>query len=316
MAANTDRGMLSFDVSSLFANVSLTFTIELILDRLYSACAINCQDKPRTRRCEESRILLNAPTSDFQFMTELETTLMDRPEQKGVRQWHRYVDNTFVLVELDTNVLGVLNILNGFHPSIKCTFEVEESGSPPFLDVRVSRFTSSDPVCLFNLLLTRHRVEEGVVLHLLDWICMSLRWHTHQHRLNQTSKQKQQGAELNHGCTCRSSIRRQLDRTNEEEDPSFNWINFPRSWRSVHSQTSMSLADVPPDETPRTWSSTIKHSVRNNMQGLWRHLRRHDGTANSSQAAWTWCIEEHIRSNWQKSKNLPYVDLLESAIRP
>ena len=176
-SANTNKRMVSFDVSSLFSNVPLSFTIELILDRLYPACAINCKDKPRTRQCkecyrrEEFRILLNAVTSDTQFifngniyvqhngvvmevplapiiadvfMAELETTLMDRLEQKGVREWHRYVDDTFVLVEPDTNVQEVLDILNSFHPSIKFTFEVEESGSLPFLDVRVSRFTSSD----------------------------------------------------------------------------------------------------------------------------------------------------------------------------
>ena len=127
--------------------------------------------KVRLGRRKEFRILLEAATLDTQFMfdgnmyvqhngvamrahlapiiadvfmAELETTLMDRLEQKGVREWHRYVDDTFVLVEPDTNVQDVLDILNGFHPSIKCTFEVEESGSLPFLDVRVSRSTSSD----------------------------------------------------------------------------------------------------------------------------------------------------------------------------
>ena len=117
-SGNTDKRMLSFDVSSLFTNVPLTFTIELILDRLYPACDNICKDKPRTRQCrecyrhEELRILLNAATSDTQFMfdgrifaqrngvvmgaplapiipdvfmAELETTLMDRLEQKGVR---------------------------------------------------------------------------------------------------------------------------------------------------------------------------------------------------------------------------------------
>ena len=176
-SGNTDKRMLSFDVSSLFTNVPLTFTIELILDRLYPACTINCKDKPRTRQCKECyrrgefRILLEAATSDTQFMfdgkifvqhngvamgaplapiiadvfmAELETTLMDRLEQKGVREWHRYVDDTFVLVEPDTNIQDVLDILNGFHSSIKFTFEFEEANSLPFLDVRVSRSTSTN----------------------------------------------------------------------------------------------------------------------------------------------------------------------------
>ena len=78
------------------------------------------------------------------FMAELETILMDRLEQRGVREWHRYVDDTFVLVEPNTNIQEVLDTLNGFHSSIKFTFEVKDSGSLPFLDVRVARSTSSD----------------------------------------------------------------------------------------------------------------------------------------------------------------------------
>jgi hypothetical protein len=107
-------------VSNLLTNVPLTFTIELIIDRLYPACAINCKDKPRIRRCkecyrrEEFRSLLEAATSETQymfdgniyvqhngvamgtplapiiadvFMAELETTVMDHLEQKRVREW-------------------------------------------------------------------------------------------------------------------------------------------------------------------------------------------------------------------------------------
>ena len=176
-SGNTDKRMLSFDVTSLFTNVPLTFTIDLILDRLYPACTINCKDKPRTRQCKECyqradfRILLQAATSETQFMfdgniyvqhngvamgaplapiiadifmAELETTLMDRLEQKGVREWHRYVDDTFVLVEPDTNIQEVLDVLNDFHPSIKFTYEVEKDDSLPFLDVRVTRSISAN----------------------------------------------------------------------------------------------------------------------------------------------------------------------------
>ena len=73
-SGNTDKRMLFFDVSSLFTKVPLTFTIELILDRLYPACTTNCKDKPRIRRCKECyrrgefRILLQAATSETQFM--------------------------------------------------------------------------------------------------------------------------------------------------------------------------------------------------------------------------------------------------------
>ena len=60
------------------------------------------------------------------FMAHLETTLMNQLEQVGVCEWHRYVDDTFVLLRPNTNIDDVLNILNGFHSSIKFTHEVEE----------------------------------------------------------------------------------------------------------------------------------------------------------------------------------------------
>ena len=85
-----------------------------------------------------------APIITDIFMAKLETTLMDHLEQKGVHEWHRYVDDTFVLVEPNTDIQEVLDILNGFHPSIKFTYEAEEDNSLRFLDVRVSRSTSTN----------------------------------------------------------------------------------------------------------------------------------------------------------------------------
>jgi hypothetical protein len=165
-SVNANRRMLSFDVINLFTNVPLSFTITLILDRMYPACTIDCKDKPRKRQCqkcyrrEDFRILLNAVTSDTQcmfddqifvqhngvamgaplapiiadiFMAELETILMDTRERKGLCEWHRYVDDTFVL-----------EVLNCFHPSFKFTYEVKQDNSLPFLNVQVTRSPSLD----------------------------------------------------------------------------------------------------------------------------------------------------------------------------
>ena len=66
-----------FDASSIFTNVPLAFTIELILVQLCPACTINGKDKPiihRYQECyrrEEFRILLQAVTTDTQFMAKL-----------------------------------------------------------------------------------------------------------------------------------------------------------------------------------------------------------------------------------------------------
>jgi hypothetical protein len=48
------------------------------------------------------------------FMAHIETILMDRLMDMGVCEWHRYVDDTFVLIELTTNVFDVLHILKNY----------------------------------------------------------------------------------------------------------------------------------------------------------------------------------------------------------
>ena len=80
-----------------------------------------------------------APVLADIFMTHMETTLMDDLKRIGVCEWHRYVDDTFVLVDPGTKVDDILSILNNFHPSIKFTHEHEANDSLPFLDVRVTR---------------------------------------------------------------------------------------------------------------------------------------------------------------------------------
>ena len=164
--------MVSFDVTSLFTNVPLRFTLDYILDRMYPVCSKTCDKLARAKKCSNCRkrkdldTLLKAATSDTHFlfdskiykqhngvamgaplapvvadifMAHMETSLMDELMKIGVCEWHRYVDDTFVLIEPTTNVVDVLNILNSFHPSIQFTYEVEASRSLPFLDVRVTR---------------------------------------------------------------------------------------------------------------------------------------------------------------------------------
>jgi hypothetical protein len=82
-----------------------------------------------------------APVMADIFMAHMETTLMDELKRIGVCEWHRYVDDTFALVDPDTKVDDILSILNNFHPSIKFTHENEANDSLPFLDVRVTRST-------------------------------------------------------------------------------------------------------------------------------------------------------------------------------
>jgi hypothetical protein len=121
--------MVSFDITSLFIKVPLTYTIDLILDKMYPTCPVRCKYKQRSRLCVECKkrsnfeYLLRIATSKTHFifdknmyvqhngvamgaplapiiadifMSHLEETLMDRLKQNGVCQWYRYVEDTFV----------------------------------------------------------------------------------------------------------------------------------------------------------------------------------------------------------------------------
>jgi hypothetical protein len=154
-----DKTMVSFDVTSLFTKVPLTYTINLILDKIYPTCSSICKYKQRSRLCVECRnrsdfenllriatskthfifdkkmyvqhdgVAMGAPLAPIIadiFMSHLEESLMDRLKQIGVCEWYRYVDDTFVLVEPTTKVENVLQILNNFHPSISFTHQPEK----------------------------------------------------------------------------------------------------------------------------------------------------------------------------------------------
>jgi hypothetical protein len=80
-----------------------------------------------------------APVIADIFMAHMENSLMEQLEKIGVCEWHRYVDDTFVLLEPGTNIDDVLHVLNEFQPSIKFTHEPEKDNTIVFLDVQVIR---------------------------------------------------------------------------------------------------------------------------------------------------------------------------------
>ena len=82
--------------------------------------------------------LVGAVMTDI-FMAQLDTMVTDGLRRIDVCEWHRYADDTFVVVQPGTNVVDILSILNDSHPSIKLTYETEANNSLPFLDVRVTR---------------------------------------------------------------------------------------------------------------------------------------------------------------------------------
>ena len=151
--------MVSFDVSSLFTNVPLEFTIDLILEKVYKKKLV----KTRLKR-EEMKELLEMCTKEMHFsfdgriyqqtdgvcmgsplgpvlanvfMVHLEETLAPKMID-SMPVWKRYVDDTFTAVKKG-EIDDIIVKLNSFHPNIKFTHEFEAERSIAFLDVKIMR---------------------------------------------------------------------------------------------------------------------------------------------------------------------------------
>ena len=154
-----DSLMVSFDVTSLFTNVPLDFTINVILDKIYEEKLISTKLKREDMKLlfemctKEMHFSMNekiykqvdgvamgsplGPVLANVFMVELEKQVLPLLAGK-VTSWERYVDDTFTFVK-KTEVENVISILNNFHRDIQFTHEVEKNGTIAFLDVSVKR---------------------------------------------------------------------------------------------------------------------------------------------------------------------------------
>ena len=157
LKVDNEHDMVSFDVSNLFTNVPLEFTIELILKKVYNKKLIKTKLKK-----DELRELLRMCTKELHFtyngktyqqkdgvcmgsplgpvlanvfMVYLEESIA--PKLKPIMPiWLRYVDDTFTLVKKG-KLQEILRVLNNFHENIKFTHEFEENNKIPFLDVLI-----------------------------------------------------------------------------------------------------------------------------------------------------------------------------------
>ena len=138
--------MVSFDVTALFTNVPLDFTINLILDKIYKEKII----KTNLARKDLEK-LLNLCTKEMHFsfnnqiykqingvamgsplgpvlanifMVELEKKLVPNLADK-MPLWFRYVDDTFTFIK-NVDIENVKSVLNNFHSDIKFTNEIEK----------------------------------------------------------------------------------------------------------------------------------------------------------------------------------------------
>ncbi|XP_062518280.1 uncharacterized protein LOC134193468 [Corticium candelabrum] len=156
-----DEVMVSFDISSLFTNV----TIDEASDVMKSILQQDDSLQERTSLCPDDVILLlnTCLTSTYfsyknLFYQQKEGTAMGSPVSPIVanlfmeyfehlaltsapyvpRLWKRYVDDIFCIMK-KSQVNSFLQHLNSIRPSIKFSMELETNGCLPFLDTLLSR---------------------------------------------------------------------------------------------------------------------------------------------------------------------------------
>ncbi len=159
MRPRSNQTMISFDVVSLFTNVPLEKTIDIILRKVYQEKLVKTKIKWKDMKkllylCTKEGhftfngetyvqidgVMMGSPLGSLIaniFMCELENNLVPTMGTK-LEEWTRYVDDTFALIEPDS-INDVLRILNSYDPRIQFTFETETNNSIPFLDVLVKK---------------------------------------------------------------------------------------------------------------------------------------------------------------------------------
>ena len=154
--------MASFDVTSLFTNIPVDETIEIISNQLFA----NCMYFEGIDRSQFTKLLsLAVKNSHFTFNDRIyqqidgvamgsplgplfanifmsfheKSWLYNCPSAFKPLVYRRYVDDCFLLFKSSDHVPLFLNYLNHQHPNISFTSELEKDGKLPFLDVEISR---------------------------------------------------------------------------------------------------------------------------------------------------------------------------------
>ena len=160
---NTDTFMTSFDVKSLFTNVPLAETIDIILNKLFPSTNtfFHGFNRLNFKKLLELSVIDThftfngkiykqvdgmamgsplGPTFANIFMSFLEESFLSQcPASFKPVFYKRYVDDTFLLFREENHAASFLHFVNTFHPNIKFTMEAESSNQLPFLDILVSR---------------------------------------------------------------------------------------------------------------------------------------------------------------------------------
>ena len=157
-----DQGyrFVSFDVESLFTNVPLKRTINIVLSRVFDDKSIDTTLQKRTLKkllidsCTKTAFSFDnvlfeqidgvsmgsclAPVLANIILTELEKVIVDELVRSGtVKFYRRYVDDTLVLIK-PSDIPFVLNKLNSFDKNLKFTVDTFQDGTVHFLDLEIT----------------------------------------------------------------------------------------------------------------------------------------------------------------------------------
>ena len=150
---------LSFDVSSLFTNVPLTETIEMIADHIYSEKASLTPSFDKEAFIKLLKIATGgvfmyrdvlfqqvdgvsmgnplAPTLANFFLAHIEENLFQKVESFYPSFFVRYVDDIFCVFRAGVDWSSFFRLLNSVHPNLKFTCEEPNGSRMPFLDVNI-----------------------------------------------------------------------------------------------------------------------------------------------------------------------------------
>ena len=151
--------MISFDVESLFTNVPLHETINIILDQIYTNNAINMSIPESDMRtlwplctdnsyftigdeiCAQIDGVAMGSLQGLVFanisLAMHEQRLLQNNKILGLIKWYRYVDDILAIFVTKPDMDTALHELNSLHDNLKFTSECDKDGNFHFLDVNI-----------------------------------------------------------------------------------------------------------------------------------------------------------------------------------
>ena len=169
-----DVFMCSFDISSLYTNIPVSETIEIILDKIFIDANIKYHGMNRVEFrkllefiCKETYFKFNdkiykqieglpmgspiSPIAANIFLNHFEEIHLNTcPTEFKPLYYKRYLDDTFIVFNSEDQAENFFNFLNSKHDNINFTMEKEQQSCLSFLDVTVKKVNGSFTTSVFR----------------------------------------------------------------------------------------------------------------------------------------------------------------------